>query len=106
MDISQLAQELLSQGGERVSVAVKVCVNRAPKMHGKMHGKKEEEDEYAEDDDVEDDDEPMPAKGKMMGKMMDKSKSAYDDDDEEDVYVEELSDQYEIDMEGKKPGKR
>jgi hypothetical protein len=90
MDISQLAQELLDKGGQRVSVAVKVCVNKAPHIT-----KKYEEEE----DDMEDvDDEPMPAKGKMAAKS---------DDDEEDVYVEELSDQYEIDMEGKKkPAKR
>lgn len=93
MDISQLAQELLDKDAGRVSVAVKVCVDRAkaPRITGK----------YSDDDDMEDDDddEPIPAKGKMAAK-------SDDDDDDEDVYVDELDDSYEVDLDGKKPAKR
>lgn len=101
MNIAQLAQELLDKNSGRVSVAVKVCVDNAQKMHGKKYGAPEYEDgEDDDDDDVEDDvedDDPAPAP--MKNKMSTKPK---DDEEEEDVYVDDLDEQYEIDLEGKK----
>ena len=98
MNISQLAQELLDKGGSHVSVAVKVCVDKAQKARPTPPSY----EEYDEDDDDVEDDEPSTAP--MKDKRSAKSK---DYEEEEDVYVDDLDERYEIDLEGKKkPAKR
>lgn len=95
MNIAQLAQELLDKNSGRVSVAVQVCVDNAKKPRPTPPSY----EEYDEDDADVEDDEPAPADMKAASKKPTKKN---DDEDEEDVYVDDLDEQYEIDLEGKK----